>query len=85
MPFTEMVFLNGISGRGFLDINSGFFWFSTLIFLFYKMIFVNILEFSCFADFLFVFFKPKKSVVFFKIRPVAGIVNSMEQKTRVFC
>jgi hypothetical protein len=63
------VFLNGISGRGFWAETR--IWFSTLIFLFYKMLFVNILEFSCFADF-FVFLNSKKSVVFFKIRQEKG-------------
>jgi hypothetical protein len=29
-----------------------FVWFSTLIFTFYKVLFMNRLEFSCFADFL---------------------------------
>jgi hypothetical protein len=40
-------------------------WFSTIIFPFYKMLFMNRLEFS--------------------LNPQEGTVNSMEQKTRVFC
>jgi hypothetical protein len=37
---------------------------STLIFPFYKMLFMNGLEFSCFADF---FVRILKTIVFFKI------------------
>ncbi len=46
---------------------------------------MNRLKFSSFAD-IFVFsLKPEKSMVFFKNPPLEGTVNSMEQKTRVFC
>ncbi len=43
-----------------------FVWFSTLISLFYKMHFMNRLEFSCFADFFKRFLKPVKNMFFFK-------------------
>jgi hypothetical protein len=45
----------------FLGINSSLLRleFSTLIFPFYKMLFMNRLEFSCFSDFLYVFLKPE--------------------------
>jgi hypothetical protein len=45
-----------------------FVWFSTLVFPFYKMLFVKRLEFSCFTDFFGRILKPEKSMVFFKIR-----------------
>jgi hypothetical protein len=49
--------LKRIFSRGFwLKLESSqtrvFVWFSALIFLFYKMLFMNRLEFSCFPDFL---------------------------------
>jgi hypothetical protein len=47
----EMEFLKGIfevSGQ-----TRDLVWFSTLIFPFYKILFMNRLEFSCFADFFF--------------------------------
>jgi hypothetical protein len=59
----EMEFLDGIFGRGSghkLDTQTRVL--STLIFLFYKMLFMNRLEFSCFADF-FVRIKPEKAFV----------------------
>ncbi len=60
-----------------------FVWFSTLIFPFYKRLFMNRLESSCFADFLY------QSRVWFSVKSVRrtgeGTVHSMEQKTRVFC
>ncbi len=40
----------------------------TLTFPFYKMLFMNRLEFSCFADFFVCIFKPEQNTVFFKIR-----------------
>ncbi len=49
-----------------------FVWYSTLIFPFYKMLFMNRLEFSCFPDFL----KDLKSRVefsFLENPPVEGI------------
>ncbi len=36
-----------------------FVWFSTLFFSVYKMLFMKILKFSCFADFLYWFWKPE--------------------------
>jgi hypothetical protein len=49
----EMEFLNSISSRGFLGINLSLFRleFSTLIFPFCKMLFMNRLKFSCSAVF----------------------------------
>ncbi len=52
----EIEFLNGIfivevSGKNSSLIRLVFVWFSTLIFPFYKVLFMNRLEFSCFADF----------------------------------
>jgi hypothetical protein len=43
-------------------------WFSTLIFPFYKILFMVRMKFSCFTDFLLGFLKPEKGMVFFKIR-----------------
>jgi hypothetical protein len=60
-------------------------WFSTLIFPLYKMHFMNRLEFSCFADFLKGILKHGEEYCFLSNPPVEGTVNSMEQKTRVFC
>jgi hypothetical protein len=51
----ESELLNGIFSRGFTRV---FVWFFTLVFLFYKMLFMNRLAFSCFADFFAKFFKP---------------------------
>jgi hypothetical protein len=52
----EMLLLNGIFSREFLGTDSNllrlvFVWVSTLIFLFYKILFTNRLEFSSFSDF----------------------------------
>ncbi len=57
----------------FLGINSSllrleFLYGFTLIFPFYKLLFMNRLEFICFADFLYGFLKPEERMVFFKIR-----------------
>ncbi len=41
-----------------------FFWFSILIFQFFKMLFMNRLEFSCFADFFERIFKTKEEYGF---------------------
>ncbi len=59
----------------FLGINSSpmRLQFSTFTFPLYKMLFMNRLEFSCFADFLGVFIKPEQSMVFFKIRQQKGM------------
>jgi len=43
-----------------------FVWFSTLIYPFYKMLFTNRSKFSFSQIFVYVFFKPEKSLVFFK-------------------
>ncbi len=45
-----------------------FVWFSTHIFPFYKMLFMNRLEFSCFADFFVGIFNTREEYGFFKIR-----------------
>jgi hypothetical protein len=46
---------------------------------------MNRLEFSCLADFFVRIFKTIEEIVFFSNPPVEGTVNSMEEKTRVFC
>ncbi len=43
-----------------------FVWFSYLTFPFYKILFMNRYDFLFFADFLWGFLKPEKSMVFFK-------------------
>jgi hypothetical protein len=79
-----MAFLVEVSGHKLESSQTRVFvWFSTLIFSFYKMLFMNRIELSCFADFSKGFLKPEKSMGFFKM-PVEGTVNSMEQKTLVF-
>ncbi len=55
----EMEFLNGINSS--LHKTRVFVWFSTLIFLFYKILFMNWLEFSCFARTFCKLLKPEKS------------------------
>ncbi len=67
----------------FLYINSSaliqvFVWFSTLIFPFYKMLFLKKLEIS-----LYEFFNQEYG--FLQNLPVEGTVICLEQKTRVFC
>jgi hypothetical protein len=47
--------------------------FSTLIFLFCTMLFMDRLEFSCFGDFLQGYLKPEKTMVFFKIHQKKGL------------
>ncbi len=59
-----------------------FVWFSTLIFPFYKMLFMKRLEYSCFVHFFVrIFFKPEKSLGFLWNPPVEGTVNSIDEKT----
>jgi hypothetical protein len=83
--YTEMEHLNGIFCPGFQT--RVFVWFSTLSFSFYKMLFMDRLEFfSCFFLFRGYFCKDLKNqrrvpVCFFYNPPVEGTVNSMEQKT----
>ncbi len=56
--YSEMEVLNGIFSRGLWAINASlfrlrvFFWFSTLIFAFYKILFMNRLKFSLLHGFL---------------------------------
>ncbi len=50
--FPEMEFLHGIFSQGFESSQTRVsVWFSTLLFPLFKMLFMNRLEFSCFADF----------------------------------
>jgi hypothetical protein len=54
---SDMEFLNGIFGRGSghkleFEKTRVFLLFSTIIFTFYKMLFMNRLEFSCIPDFV---------------------------------
>jgi hypothetical protein len=74
-----------VSGHKLEASQTGVFvWFSTLILTFYKMLFMNRLEFCCFAKKIFVrIFKTRKEYGFLKNPSVEGTVNSMEQKTLV--
>jgi hypothetical protein len=45
-----------------------FVWFSTLVFLFYKMLFLIRLEFSCFADFFVWSFKTREEYIWFSVK-----------------
>jgi hypothetical protein len=54
-------------------------------FPFYKWLFLNRLKFSYFADFFVRIFKTREESVILLYPPVEETVNSMEQKTRVFC
>ncbi len=75
-----------ISGHKLKSSESDVFvWFFTLIFPFYKMSFMNRLDISCFVDFFVRIFKIREEYGFLKNPPAEGTVNSMEQKTRVFC
>jgi len=68
-------FLVDVSGHKLKSCQTRVFvWFSTLIFPFYKMLFMNRLEFSCFADFLYGSLKPEKNMLFFKIRQKKGLL-----------
>ena len=65
----EMEFLNAIFSRGFCTETRAFldlsFWVSSLIFPFYKMLFMNRLKFSYFADFFVRIFKNREDYIFF--------------------
>ncbi len=78
-------FLVEVSGHKLESSQSWVFvWFSTLIFLFYKMLVMNRLDFSCFAGlFVKIFFRNEYGYLLYP--SVKGTVISMEQKTRVFC
>jgi hypothetical protein len=55
-----MELLNSIFSQGFINLSSQtqvFVWFSTFVFPFFKMLYMNRLEFSCFADILYNFLK----------------------------
>jgi hypothetical protein len=60
-------------------------WFPTL-FCFYKMLFTNRLEFSCFADYFVctVLLKPQKSMVFFKNPPVLKLWIAWSKRLKSF-
>jgi hypothetical protein len=60
--------------------------FLTLIFPFNKILCMNRLEFSCFADFFVCVFE-NHSRVWLSLKPasIEGTVNSIEKNTRVFC
>jgi hypothetical protein len=60
-----------------------FVWFSTFVFRSYKMLFLNRLEYFCFAHFFVWFFKTRVDDDFLYNLPVEETVNNMEQKTRV--
>ncbi len=71
---TDIVCRDGILERHFFEVSGHklessqiqvFVWFSTQIFLFYRIIFMKRLEFSCFMDFLVRNVKPKKNMVLF--------------------
>ncbi len=65
------VFLVEVSGHKIESSQTPFLY--PIIFPFYKMLLMKKLEFSCFADFLYVFLKPEKSEVLFKIRQKKGL------------
>ncbi len=83
----KMEFLNGIfsievSGHELESSQARVFvWFSILIIPFYKMLFMNRLEFSCFADIFVRIFKTRVEHGFLQNLPVEGTVISTEQKT----
>jgi hypothetical protein len=63
------IFLVEVSGHKLVSSQTPVFvWFSTLIFPFYNMLFMNRLQFFWFRGFFVRFLKPKKNKVFFKIR-----------------
>ncbi len=62
-----------------------FVWFSTLIFPFYKMLFLNLTWVCLFRGFFKCIFQSKEKYCFLSNSPVDGTVNSTKQKTRVFC
>jgi hypothetical protein len=72
----EMEFLNGIFSRGFWTETRVFldssFWVSSLIFPFYKMLFMNRLKFSCSVDFFVRILKNSEEYNFF-IRHMKGL------------
>ncbi len=60
-----MAFLFEVSGHKLEASQTRVFvWFSTIIFSFYKMLLMNRLEFSCFADFFVRIFKAREDVWF---------------------
>ncbi len=68
MEFFKQHFQSRFLGLNFESSQARVFvWFFTFIFLFYKMLFMNRLKFSCSRIFLFGVFKPEKSMIFCKI------------------
>ncbi len=77
-----MAFLVEVSGHRLESEKTRVFvWFSTLIFAFCKMLFMNRLKFSYFSD----FFQTREEYGNRENPLVEGTVNSMKQTTRVFC
>jgi hypothetical protein len=71
--FVKLRSKSSISGNAYTGIfvvivPQVFVWFSTLIFLFYKMLFMNRLNFSSFVDFFVRIFKTRAECGFFNIR-----------------
>ncbi len=84
--YYRTVFLVEVSGHKLESSQIRVFvWFSTLIFPFYKMLFMNRLEFSCFTDFFVKIFKTWEEYGFLQNRPEEGTVKRVEQNTWVFC
>ncbi len=79
-------FLAEVTGHKLVSFQTrGFIWFSNLIFLFYKILFMTRLEFSCFGDFFVRILKTRVEYAFRWNPPVEVTANSMEQKTQAFC
>ncbi len=79
-------FLVKVSGHKLESSHTRIFvWFSTLIFPFYIMLFMNRLELSCFAGLFARIIKTRDVYGFLSNQSVEGTVYSMQQKTRVFC
>ncbi len=74
-----------VSGHKLKSSHTRFVWFSTPIFRSTKFYFRIDTSFSCFADFFVRIFKTREEYGFLLNPPVEGTVNSMEQKTLVFC
>jgi hypothetical protein len=81
-----MAFLVKVSGHRLESSQTRVFVrFSTLIFAFYKMLFMNRLVFWFHGFFFVGTMKTRIEQGFLKNPPVDGTVNSMKQRTRVFC
>jgi hypothetical protein len=62
-----------------------FVWFSTLIFPFYKLLFMNRLKFSFLLQIFVCIYKTRQECGFLSNSLVERTVNNIKQKTRVFC